>query len=74
MIVRASLLSLVRRRSRTALALVGIAISAALLLDMTLLASGLSGSFGELLGAKGYTLRVTPRGILPFDSDATVAD
>ena len=74
MIVRASLLSLVRRKSRTALALVGIGISAALLLDMTLLASGLSGSFGELLGAKGYTLRVTPRGILPFDSEATIAD
>lgn len=74
MIVRASLLSLLRRRSRTALALVGVAISAALLLDMTMLASGLSDSFGELLGAKGYELRVTPRGILPFDSDATIAD
>ena len=74
MIVAASLKSLLRRPSRTVLALAGIAISAALLLDMTMLASGLSGSFGELLGAKGYTLRVTPRGILPFDSDATVGD
>lgn len=74
MIVRASLLSLLRRRSRTALALAGIGISAALLLDMTLLASGLSNSFGKLMASTGYTLRVTPRGILPFDSDATLAD
>ncbi|CAN5192490.1 hypothetical protein BH20GEM2_BH20GEM2_06660 [soil metagenome] len=74
MIVRASLLSLLRRRSRTLLALVGIAVSAALLLDMTLLAGGLTTSFGELLGARGFALRVTPRGILPFDSEATIAD
>ena len=74
MIVAASLKSLLRRPTRTILALIGIAISAALLLDMTMLASGLTGSFGELLGAKGYTLRVTPRGILPFDSDATISD
>ncbi len=72
MIIAASLKSLLRRRSRTALALTGIAISAALLLDMTMLASGLTGSFGELLAVKGFTLRVTPRGILPFDSDATI--
>lgn len=73
MIVAASLRALVRRRGRTALALTGIAISAALLLDMTMLASGLTGSFGELLGASGYPLRVTPRGTLPFDSEAGIA-
>lgn len=72
MIVAASLKSLFRRRGRTLLALVGIAISAALLLDMTMLASGLSESFEELLGARGYGLRVTPRGILPFDSEAGI--
>ncbi|HEX2092395.1 MAG TPA: hypothetical protein VHG28_08335, partial [Longimicrobiaceae bacterium] len=72
MIVSASLRALFRRRSRTLLALAGIGVSAALLLDMTMLASGLSDSFGELLGAKGYALRVTPRGILPFDSEATI--
>ncbi|HEX7238731.1 MAG TPA: FtsX-like permease family protein [Longimicrobiaceae bacterium] len=72
MTVSSSLRALFRRRSRTLLALAGIGISAALLLDMTMLASGLSASFGELLGAKGYALRVTPRGILPFDSDATI--
>ncbi|HET7463492.1 MAG TPA: ABC transporter permease [Longimicrobium sp.] len=72
MIVSAFLKSLFRRRGRTLLALAGIAISAALLLDMTMLASGLTVSFGELLGASGYTLRVTPKGILPFDSDAAI--
>lgn len=72
MIVSAFLKSLFRRRGRTLLALAGIAISAALLLDMTMLASGLTVSFGELLGVSGYTLRVTPKGILPFDSDAAI--
>jgi len=72
--VASSLRALFRRRSRTLLALAGIGISAALLLDMTMLASGLTESFGELLGAKGYALRVTPKGILPFDSDATIRD
>ena len=74
MIVAAFLKSLFRRGGRTALALAGIAVSAALLLDMTMLASGLTGSFGELLGVSGYALRVTPRGTLPFDSEAGIAD
>ncbi|HEX8360490.1 MAG TPA: FtsX-like permease family protein [Longimicrobium sp.] len=72
MIVAASLRGLGRRRGRTALALAGIAVSAALLLDMTMLASGLTHSFGELLGVSGYALRVTPKGILPFDSEAAI--
>lgn len=72
MIVAASLRALGRRRGRTALALAGIAVSAALLLDMTMLASGLTRSFGELLGVSGYALRVTPKGILPFDSEAGI--
>jgi putative ABC transport system permease protein len=73
-IVSAFLKSLFRRRGRTLLALAGIAVSAALLLDMTMLASGLSVSFGELLGVSGYSLRVTPKGILPFDSEAAIDD
>jgi putative ABC transport system permease protein len=72
MIVSAFLRALFRRRGRTALALTGIAVSSALLLDMTMLASGLTGSFGELLGTSGYTMRVTPRGILPFDGEAGI--
>jgi putative ABC transport system permease protein len=71
-IVAASLKALFRRRGRTALALSGIAVSAALLIDMTMLASGLTVSFGELLGVSGYEMRVTPRGTLPFDSEAGI--
>lgn len=74
MIASAFLKSLFRRRGRTLLALAGIAVSSALLLDMTMLASGLTVSFGDLLGVSGYALRVTPKGILPFDSDAGIAD
>jgi putative ABC transport system permease protein len=71
-IVSASLKALFRRRGRTALALAGIAVSAALLIDMTMLASGLTVSFGELLGVSGYEMRVTPKGTLPFDSEAGI--
>lgn len=74
MIVLTSLRALVRRRSRTLLALGGIAVSAALLLNMTMLASGLTSSFGELTRAQGYALRVTPLGTLPFDSEAGIGD
>ncbi len=70
MIVALSVRSLFRRRSRTLLALAGIAVSAALLLDMTMLARGLTHSFAELTRSQGYGLRLTPRGTLPFDSEA----
>jgi putative ABC transport system permease protein len=74
MIVSVSLRALFRRRTRTGLALCGIAVSAALLLDMTMMASGLTQSFGELIAAGGYSLRVTPRGTLAFDSEAGIAE
>jgi putative ABC transport system permease protein len=41
---------------------------------MTMLASGLTTSFGELTRAQGYALRVTPAGTLPFDSEAGIAE
>ena len=72
MIVSAFLKGTFRRRGRTLLALAGIAVSAALLLDMTMLASGLTVSFRELMTASGYTLRVMPKGIVAFDRDATI--
>jgi len=72
LILSLSVRTLLRRRARTALALAGIAISGALLLDMTMLASGLTDSFGELTRAQGYALRVTPAGTLPFDSEAGI--
>jgi putative ABC transport system permease protein len=74
LIIAVSVRALFRRRTRTLLALGGIAVSAALLLDMTMMASGLTRSFGELIGARGYSLRVAPRGTLPFDSEAGIRE
>ena len=58
--------SLVRYRARTLLAVFGVAVAAAMLLDMVMLAGGMTESFRQLLGARGYELRVSPRGTLPF--------
>jgi putative ABC transport system permease protein len=74
LIISVSIRALFRRRTRTLLALGGIAVSAALLLDMTMMASGLTRSFGDLIGARGYALRVAPRGTLPFDSEAGIRE
>ena len=68
-----AVLSLRRHVSRTLLALLGVAVSAAMLLDMVMLATGMRESFASLLGRNGFTIRVSPRGTLPFDSEATIA-
>ena len=52
--------------------MLGIAVAAALLLDMVMLATGMSESFRSLLLTRGYHLRVSPKGTLPFDSEATI--
>ena len=64
--------SLRRHRLRAALSVAGIAISAALLLDMVMLSGGIERSFAELLLARGYQIRLTPKGTLPFDTEATL--
>ncbi len=64
--------SLRRHPMRTLLAVLGLAIAAALLIDMVMLATGMRASFRSLLTSRGYELRVTPRGTLPFDTEATV--
>jgi ABC-type lipoprotein release transport system permease subunit len=64
--------SLRRHRVRTALAIAGIAISAAMLLDMVMLSGGIDRSFAELLLARGYQIRLTPKGTLPFDTESTI--
>jgi putative ABC transport system permease protein len=64
--------SLRRHRLRAALSVAGIAISAALLLDMIMLSGGIDRSFAELLLARGYQIRLTPKGTLPFDTEATI--
>jgi putative ABC transport system permease protein len=69
-----AILSLRRHASRTLLAMLGVAVSAAMLLDMVMLATGMRESFASLLGRSGFTVRVSPRGTLPFDSEATIAD
>jgi putative ABC transport system permease protein len=61
------------RRGRTLLAIAGVAVSAAMLLDMVMLASGMRASFRELLVSRGYQIRLAPRGTLPFDTEATIA-
>jgi putative ABC transport system permease protein len=64
--------SLIRQRLRAVLAVTGIAISAAMLLDMVMLSGGIEKSVAELLLAKGYQIRLTPKGTLPFDTEATL--
>lgn len=63
-----------RHPARTALAMLGVAVAAAMLLDMVMLSSGMRESFRTLLERGGFELRLTPRGTLPFDTDATVAN
>ncbi len=70
--VRLALLALLRHPARTLLAILGVAVSAALLLDMVMLASGMRENFRDFLTLRGYQLRVAPRGTLPFDSEATM--
>ncbi len=64
--------ALTRHRARTTLAVLGIAVAAALLLDMVMLATGMTDSFRSLLLTRGYQLRIAPKGTLPFDSEATI--
>jgi putative ABC transport system permease protein len=70
--VRLALLALLRHPARTLLAILGVAVSAALLLDMVMLATGMRENFRDFLTLRGYQLRVAPRGTLPFDSEATL--
>jgi len=61
-----------RHPLRTALALAGIAVAAAMLLDMVMLSGGIEKSFSELLLARGYHIRITPKGTFPFDTEAAI--
>jgi putative ABC transport system permease protein len=65
--------SLAQHRARTALAVLGVAVAAAMLLDMVMLSSGMRESFGTLLESRGFSIRLAPRGTLPFDTEATIA-
>ena len=66
--------TLSRHRSRTLLAMLGVAVSAAMLLDMVMLSTGMRVSLRNLLLSRGFQLRLAPKGTLPFDTDATIPD
>jgi putative ABC transport system permease protein len=66
--------TLTRHAVRTALAVLGVAVAAALLLDMVMLSSGMRESFRTMLLVRGMDLRITPKGTLPFDSEATIGN
>jgi putative ABC transport system permease protein len=65
--------SLARQPLRTALSLAGIAVAAAMLLDMVMLSGGIDQSFSDLLLKRGFQMRITPKGTLPFDTEASMA-
>jgi putative ABC transport system permease protein len=65
--------NLARRPLRSALSVVGITISAAMLLDMVMLSGGIEKSFSDMLLARGFQIRLTPKGTLPFDTEATLS-
>lgn len=52
--------------------MLGVAVAAAMLLDMVMLATGMRESFRELLLSRGFEIRLAPKGTLPFDTDATI--
>ncbi|HSM07383.1 MAG TPA: FtsX-like permease family protein [Gemmatimonadota bacterium] len=74
MILRCALREPRRHPGRTLLAVAGVAVSGAMLLDMLMLSNGLQTSFRDLLQDAGYEVRVSPAGTLPLDTEATIRD
>ena len=72
MVLQLAWASLRRHATRTLLAILGVAVAAAMLLDMVMMSTGLRESFRELLLSRGFQLRIAPKGTLPFDTDATI--
>jgi putative ABC transport system permease protein len=73
-IPRLAFTALTRHRARTLLAILGVAVSAAMLLDMVMLSGGMRESFRRLLLTQGFQLRLSPKGTLPFDTEATIGE
>ena len=65
--------NLLRHPIRTGLVVLGLAVSSALLLDMTMLSGGMERSFREMLLSRGFQIRLSPKGTMPFDTEATIA-
>ncbi|HET7190129.1 MAG TPA: FtsX-like permease family protein [Gemmatimonadaceae bacterium] len=72
MLLTLAFASLVRHRARTMLAVLGVAVSAGMLLDMVMLSTGMRESFRSLLLSQGFQFRLSPKGTLPFDTEATI--
>ncbi|HET6268215.1 MAG TPA: FtsX-like permease family protein [Acidobacteriota bacterium] len=64
--------NLLRHPARNLLTILGISITAALLLDMTMLSGGIKISLSRMLHNLGYEVRISPRGTLPFETDAQI--
>ncbi len=64
--------TLVRRHGRLALFIAAVTVAAAVLIDMVMLAAGLQRSLSDLLEATGYQVRVVPKGMLPFETEAAI--
>ncbi len=64
--------TLVRRHGRLALFIAAVTVAAAVLIDMVMLAAGLQRSLTDLLEATGYQVRVLPKGLLPFETEAAI--
>jgi putative ABC transport system permease protein len=64
--------SLRRHGTRTLLAMLGVAVAAAMLLDMVMMSTGMRESFRKLLLSRGFQIRLAAKGTLPFDTDATI--
>jgi putative ABC transport system permease protein len=69
-----ALASLRRHTARTGLGILGVAVAAALLLDMVMLATGMRESFRRFLLIQGFDLRIAPKGTLPMDTEATIGE
>lgn len=66
--------SLRRHGTRTLLAMLGVAVAAAMLLDMVMMSGGMRQSFKNLLLSRGFQLRLSPKGTLPFDTEASMGN
>lgn len=72
-LARNSIRELRHRPLRTLLTVAGVAVATAMLADMLMLGGGIRQSFGDLLESRGYELRLSPKGTLPFDTEASVS-
>lgn len=59
---------------RSLLVVAGVSVATAMMVSMLMLGAGMGRSFAELLVARGYTLRVSPQGTLPLETQAAIRE